>query len=630
MEIKNKSLAELQALRNQLATQDIIAAKAAVNSAGGKDKLDNLTTLLEAVEGRIELLSLKAKDADKLAADADAALDAGVAIGEIPPQGTRRAELKAMFTDPNTGRTAMDQVAGKWVEKHNALKATAAAATGAAPLNAANANAALGGRVAPVAGAVMAGASASKFALDAESAWEQKIESGWDFKEAVGGYAELQALNSRATVWGMTKDQPGIHDLQYKKARLALVAGHWYKNHLKGKEERFDTIPMYEMCKALLAKRPSNPLNAADYNDPYSELATLSGTLVLQRTLPVFAYAFPEFGAMTTDFSDAPGLFQQAERTRIVTQANVIAYTPTLQQSNTYVAGAPAGVPQGWISAVEGTDTDVTLTLSDYIGVQIAIGQNILASTTRRLFDEQAVLAIKAIAQYLAQMVTNLFVSTGTAPNSAGSFNYYSTVNGTLVPNAYPVFPVNSQTFSMSFIDRLDAAFTSAKVPEDGRFLMLNPTFYAALRGDTRLEFLYAASAKNLDDASAGQFLTEARLPKLSGFAPYKAGYLPTQTPQGTVVTGALPVLTSNVAGFAGQKAGIIIKSRLPIDFTTALPSNVQAPGSITTITDPDTKISISLVQFINLVNGYAAWRPEVMLGTTIGDNRAGLVLQGT
>ena len=628
MEIKTKSLAELQALKRQLETQDLVAAKAAEKNAGGKDKLDQVQTLIEAVDGRIELLAIKAKDATQLEKDADAALDAMVAQGELQAQGSRRGELRAMFVHPENGRLSMEAIAGPSLKKHKAaLEAGGGGRGGAQALGTAAAPGSLATRVTPIAGALTCTSGVNGQPLDAENAYNFSWgESGWDAKTAIANYFELQNANRKTGPIGMTNKDPSFQGLAYRKARLALAAGNYYKEHLRKNENRFDSIPSMDLMRIV----SSRPLEAGDYMDPNLELGTLSGTLVMQRTLPVFAYSFPEFGAMTTDFSDAPGLYQQSERTRIVTQPAVIAYNANLITTNT--VGQPAGAPQGWETAVEGSDTDVTLTLSDYVGVQIIIGQNILASTTRRLFDEQAVLAIKALAQYLATMVTNLFVSTGTPPNTTAgvSYNYYATVNGTLVPIAYPVFPVSSQSFAMSFIDRLDAAFTSAKVPEDGRFLILNPTFYAALRGDTRLEFLYAASAKNLDDASAGQFLTEARLPKLSGFAPYKAGYLPTQTPQGTVVTGALPVLTTNVAGFAGQKAGVILKSRLPTDFTTALPAGVQVPGSITTITDPDTKISISLVQFINLVNNYAAWRPEVMLGTTIGDNRGGLVLQGT
>jgi hypothetical protein len=90
--------------------------------------------------------------------------------------------------------------------------------------------------------------------------------------------------------------------------------------------------------------------------------------------------------------------------------------------------------------------------------------------------------------------------------------------------------------------------------------------------------------------------------------------------------TPATNPTSNNVVGFAFQKAGVLLKSRLPTDFSQAL-GGVMFPGSITTVTDPDTKISLMLVQYINPTQNYAEWRPEVMLGASVADNRAGLVI---
>lgn len=606
-----KTLATLQAEKLTL-EQDIKVLTARTDDAS-KQSLAAKKAQLETVEAQTELAEIKAREATQLATDADLAIQAMEANGQIFVQGDaavqRRAELKASFTDPVHGKANREALAGESLRKTAvALQAghSQALGTPGAP------------RPASVAGALTCGgAKINAFALDCESAYgyEFNASSGWNAREALAGYAELVCANGRLRWNGHDTD------LVRSKSRLSLAAGNWYKEHLQGKEKRWETIPARDIMRMVSNKA----LSAADYTDPNNELGTLSGTLVLQRTLPVFSWMFPEFGAMTTDFSDAPGLFKQTETTRIVTQPTVQVYNTTLVAPNSYVT---SGVPQGFITAVEGTDTDVSLTLSDYIGVPIAIGNNILASTTRRLFDEQAVLAIKAVAQYLASMVTNLFTNIGAAPNSANSYNYYQTANGTTIPIAYPTYSVSSQTFSMKDLDNLDAAFTSAKVPEDGRFILLNPKFYAQLRGDTRLEFLYAASAKDLSDTGAGQFLTEARLPKLSGFAPYKAGYMPNAAPQPTVTLPNQTPTLNNIVGFAGHKAGIIMKARVPQDIRMAV--DAQAPGTITTVTDPDTGISIMLVQFINLQANYAMWRPEVMLGTTVGDNRGGLILTGS
>jgi hypothetical protein len=212
------------------------------------------------------------------------------------------------------------------------------------------------------------------------------------------------------------------------------------------------------------------------------------------------------------------------------------------------------------------------------------------------------------------------------------TYNAYATAGtnatyGGTVPNAYATYPVSSGTFALSDLDRISAAFSSMKVPKADRGILLNPTFYAKLRSDPRFYFLYASAAKSI--ASPGDYLSEPLLPRVSGFAPYEAAYMPTATPSQVTTNLPNPVAnTANVAGFAFHKAGIIVKTRLPVDFTQAV--NAMVPGSVTTITDPDNKISIMLVQYIDLTRNFAQWRPEIIIGVAAGDYRGGLVLTGT
>ena len=155
----------------------------------------------------------------------------------------------------------------------------------------------------------------------------------------------------------------------------------------------------------------------------------------------------------------------------------------------------------------------------------------------------------------------------------------------------------------MSDFDKLSAIFTTCKVPRRNRGILINPTYYAKLRSDPRLEFFFAA-------AKGDPQLTEQTLPQgLSGFFPYEAPYLPVGLPF-----------------FPFHKAGIVLKSRLPKDFVSALKlTQNQIPGSVTAVTDPDTKLSVALVQRVDLIGNYAEWRPEGLLGAAMGDARGGL-----
>jgi hypothetical protein len=216
------------------------------------------------------------------------------------------------------------------------------------------------------------------------------------------------------------------------------------------------------------------------------------------------------------------------------------------------------------------------------------------------LFDEIAAAGIKAIASYFTGMVTVLL--------TPGNFNSYAAVtaadaNGiSTVPIAYATYAKGIQDFSMTDLDKLSAIMTQNKVPKGDRGILLNPAYYAKLRSDPRLAWFFAASKGDPQ-------LTNQQLPEgLSGFKPFEAAYLPA---------------TNNLAFFAYHKAGIMLKSRLPMDFTQAV--GAMIPGSITTVTDPDTKISVALVQRVDLIGNYAEWRPEIQLGANVGDKRGGL-----
>ena len=135
------------------------------------------------------------------------------------------------------------------------------------------------------------------------------------------------------------------------------------------------------------------------------------------------------------------------------------------------------------------------------------------------------------------------------------------------------------------------------------------------LRNDPLLWYMFMGTGVMDNAAAAANFLGKAQLPqRMVDFKPIKAQYMPASM-------GA----TNNIVGFAGQKAGIVLKSRLPNDFVTSL--GVMVPGSVTTVTDPDTKISLMLVQYVNLTQNYAEWRPEVQLGVSVGDPRGGMVI---
>lgn len=429
------------------------------------------------------------------------------------------------------------------------------------------------------------------------------ISGGWDTKKAMSIYRELVCRNSRISVGH--PDFASRQEAYKTKGMLAIDAANFYRENLKPNEAKWEHIPFSKLGElsgvAVDAARGAR-LDAADYSDPNNNLGLFTGTLVLQRTLPFFAYDYPELRAFFTDFADTPGLLNQTENTRIVLQPAVQKFNATL--------GAD-GRPIGWSVISPAKTTNVSLTLTDYISVPINFGNDLLGSTARRLFDEQAVLAVKAIAGYFTNMITDLMT---TAKFNAYAVQSAAGANPNLVPQAWPSYVPPQGKIIMQDLDAIKAAFTSNKVPLQDRGVLLNPQAYAYLRADPRLSFYFAASMAG----GGNDFVTKGKLTEIAGFMPYEAPYLPGSTP-------TVNPTTNNLIGFAFQKAGIILKARLPNDFTAQLGAPI--PGLVTTVTDPDTKISLMLVQYVNLPQNYAEWRPEVQLGVAVGDNRGGLCI---
>jgi hypothetical protein len=385
-------------------------------------------------------------------------------------------------------------------------------------------------------------------------------------KGGLSRYAEIQARNTIRVGPGF-KLSPQTAE---EKQAVAIDAANCYQEEIAPHFRSLVDMPIREIAAATDA----------------DSLGTLSGALVLQQSLPLFKYSYPVLASLYADFSATPGRFNQTEDTRIITAPAVQTFDNTV--------GAD-GRPNGWKTVSAAQSADVPIKLDEYIGVPIVFSQATLGSTLRRPFEEQGPAAIYAIAKYYVAKMTALL--------TPANYNAYAAVNGALVPDAYASYAIALKDFSMDAIDDLEAIFDANEVPVQDRGVLLNAKYHGRLRKDPRLGLFFAAMQKP-------DMITEGKLPSLDGFLPYRAPWLPT---------------TNNMVGFAFHKGGVVLKQRLPSDFTQAL--NVMVPGSVTTIVDPETGLSCLLVQYVNLQGGYAEWRVETMLGAGVGDKRGGLCI---
>lgn len=444
----------------------------------------------------------------------------------------------------------------------------------------------------------------------------------------MAGYSRVIAKNAAI---------PLNHATYKEKSRLAREAAAIYAKDIRDNQE-IASMPMEDAIKA------------ADYSDPTGNVGLLSGTLAIQRALDLFQYEYPILSQISDDFSDAPGLLNQTETTRIIIK-------PAVQTRSTGVDSA--GRPLGWNTVSAAQTVDVPVTLSAHVGVPIVFGQNILGSTIRNLFAEQAPQALYALGGYAVNMLTALMtpanfnaysgstVGTGVTTSGSTTITCASTAtmfpgqqisgtgiptgtvvasitNGTTavltqaatatgsaltftlnngqVPTTYATYIKALPSFAMASLSDIKSAFDALEVPMRNRFALLNASYYGKLAQDSSFNTFWAAM-------QAPDVIGKGNLPTLQGITPINAPYFPT---------------SSNRTGFAGHKSSLILKSRLPSDMLQA--TDGHAPGSVTTVTGPG-GLSVMLVQYVSLREGYAEWRPEVLLGAAVGDRRGGLVI---
>lgn len=442
-------------------------------------------------------------------------------------------------------------------------------------------------------------------------------------KDAVNAYGAILAKNVAIPMSSATADEKG---------RLAAEAGAIFAQDLSG----------VDLFGALMAADSTN-----------DNLGVLTGALAMQATLPALVRKNPLLSMVANDFSAEPGLYQRTDNTRLVLRPAVQVYDATLNTD---------GRPKGWVTVSEARTLDVPVTLGTYFAVPIVFGVTTIASTGRKLFDETAPQAINAMGTYLTDQLTalmtaanfNAFVGVSLAAGATTSASKTVTVtstaaafpgaeiSGTGIPaNTFIKEVTNGTTlqlskaatatntgltltisgqgqvattmatyvkalasFAVADMDSVAALFDDNNVPMEDRFASLSPSYYRKLGSDTQINALMQGTG-NAD------YLTKRKLPMISNFELDNAPYMPR---------------TSNRVGFAGHKCSLVVKTRLPMDLQTVLPGT-PLPGSLATITDPVTGLSMALASYYNLQAGYAEWRPELMSGVAVGDRRAGLVM---
>ena len=291
-----------------------------------------------------------------------------------------------------------------------------------------------------------------------------------------------------------------------------------------------------------------------------NSLGTLSGDLVARQALAVLKYEHPLLSAISSDFSAENAAFGQAVKTRLRGIPTVTDYSTTT----------------GYATS-DASATDVSVTLNAHKAVQIKFTANELASTNRDLFGENVETAHSGLA--------DAFYAALFALITAGNFT-----NGTVKATA---------SLTRADIVAMAKALFNRKVARAGRFCLLNADTYEKIMSDT--------AVVNLATAQQADLIGEYKLPRIAGFDMIQAVDLPA---------------TGNLTGFSAHPSSLAIATRVPNDYTAVFGG--AGAGAITTVSSPDSGISVALCQYVDHTLGAAFWRIAVMYGVAVGNGAAG------
>jgi phage I-like protein len=294
-------------------------------------------------------------------------------------------------------------------------------------------------------------------------------------------------------------------------------------------------------------------------------LGSLAGDLIVQRALTLLKYAFPALTAFSTDFSDASVKFNQ----------DIVSRIRTVPTSANFVPGS--GYATNNI-----TTTDVPVKIDQHKGVEISFDANELASTDRDLFGEQ----VEGAHQRIGLDITDTLYALITVANFANE----------------SVCAANS--FNRAAIAELAGELYSRGVSGMNQALLLNNEYFGQLQSD--------AAIVALGSYQRPELITEYMLPRMAGMQPYHA-----------ITLDDDPATEGqDLVGFGGTPDSLLVATRVPNDYAAALPG--ASNGAVSVVTNPDTGISVQLVQYVDHNLAAAYWRVAYMWGVAVGQANSG------
>jgi hypothetical protein len=284
-----------------------------------------------------------------------------------------------------------------------------------------------------------------------------------------------------------------------------------------------------------------------------NSIGTTNANVIAQRALEILVADYSFLRNSVSDFSSEAAKYNASIFTHRISATTAQDYS----QANGYVATAT-------------TQTDVQITLNKFKHVTYSVDDQERTSSNINLIERFAgaaahALGLQMVGDLLALVTSSTFTSALTVASSA--FSYRSVVSAGITLN-------------------------NNNAPVNGRYAVLNPSFYGALLNDSTVV---------ANPQITGDLVRTAGIGNVAGF--------------NISAYSAIPSNSITLGGFFAQQEALLIAARVP-----EVPTGVPIPGDISVVTEPRTGLSVQVREAYSVQTGQLSRTYALIYGVKAGE----------
>jgi hypothetical protein len=294
-----------------------------------------------------------------------------------------------------------------------------------------------------------------------------------------------------------------------------------------------------------------------------NSIGTTNANVIAQRALEILVADYSFLRNSVSDFSSEAAKYNASIYTHRISATTAQDYS----QANGYVATAT-------------TQTDVQITLNKFKHVTYSVDDQERTSSNINLIERFAgaaahALGLQMVGDLLALVTSSTFTSALTVASSA--FSYRSVVSAGITLN-------------------------NNNAPANGRYAVLNPSFYGALLNDSTVV---------ANPQITGDLVRTAGIGNVAGF--------------NISAYSAIPSNSITLGGFFAQQEALLIAARVP-----EVPTGVPIPGDISVVTEPRTGLSVQVREAYSVQTGQLSRTYALIYGVKAGEPNSLVRINGS